>query len=509
VALKRFWLSWVLRLSTIVVAMICGVVAAEAISRRADGFKVWSGALRPVRAPRPAPRDASPDRSYAIGMPVAPFVNKGWYVETPPAAPRIPMSLDLEKRAAEYPTEPWSPFFEWNLTYLREQACTDTRDVVMGALKDFYYFESPDGSRYPSYRHLRHVSPPGWFATNAFGWRGPDIALNKPPDTIRIAFVGASTTSDAYGMPFSHPELVGHWLNRWAEAQGLRYRFEVINAGRTGIQSNSIAAIVTQELVPVEPDLVIYYEGANQFWPDRVVTVDDGKRHDPPKATFRKRTVAEDYSALVRRVLQLSDRVHAGFGAEPRKPASRVTWPTGIDEFHPAVNSPTLPMDLPNIVACLDIMRTALGKIGGELVVSSFVWLVHDGMRLNVDRDSTLYQYLNRTYWPFTYAELRRVADFQNRVFEEYARTHDLPFIDMAADFPQDPALANDAIHFRYRGLVLQAWIFLQRLIPIVQQRIADGRLPKSPSTVRSVHPAFDQPSPRLVGLSQLRAQCR
>ena len=48
------------------------------------------------------------------------------------------MSLDLEKRAAEYPTEPWSPFFEWNLTYLREQACTDED---LAAVRDDPRFE--------------------------------------------------------------------------------------------------------------------------------------------------------------------------------------------------------------------------------------------------------------------------------------------------------------------------------------------------------------------------------
>ena len=72
----------------------------------------------------------------------------------------------------------------------------------MGSLRDFYYFESTDGSKYPAYRHLQHISPPGWFVTNSFGWRGPDLGVNKPPDTIRIAFVGASTTIDAFGVPF-------------------------------------------------------------------------------------------------------------------------------------------------------------------------------------------------------------------------------------------------------------------------------------------------------------------
>jgi hypothetical protein len=103
---------------------------------------------------------------------------------------------------------------------------------------------------------------------------------------------------------------------------------------------------------------------------------------------------------------------------------------------------------------------------------------------------------------------MRRIADFQNRVFEKYARTHGLPFIDMAAEFPQDPALAIDAIHFRYPGIALQAWIFFQHLIPMIQERIADGRLPKPQKVTRSGHPAFDQPL-RLTTLQELRARCQ
>ena len=84
---------------------------------------------------------------------------------------------------------------------------------------------------------------------------------------------------------------------------------------------------------------------------------------------------------------------------------------------------------------------------------------------------------------------------------------HQLPFIDMAAEFPQDPALAGDAIHLRYQGLVLQAWIYLQHLIPMIEPRLADGRLPRVAEAPRRVHPAFDQPR-RLISLDELRAAC-
>jgi hypothetical protein len=332
--------------------------------------------------------------------------------------------------------------------------------------------------------------------------------LNKLPDTIRIAFVGASTTVDAFGVPFSHPELVGYWLNWWAAAKGWRYRFEVINAGRMGINSNSIAAIVGQELVPVEPDLVVYYEGANQFWPDRMVRVDDGQQHEPPRSTYVKRTILEDYSALVRRALRVVDRAEGLGGYEPRKPASEVVWPEGVSESDPDVDSPKLPMDLPNIIASLDQIRASLSAIDGELIVSSFVWIAYPGMRLDMDRDLTLYNYLNRVYWPYTYAEIRRLADFQNRVFERYAQARGVPFVDLAAEYPQEPALAADAVHFRYEGLSLQAWIYLQKLIPIIEERIASGRLPKPMRTTRTGHPAFAGGDSRLLTLEELRRHC-
>jgi hypothetical protein len=485
----------------------CAVVIAEVVCRAVDGYRVTSAELVRVREPRHRVRDRMPDLQYATTVKRPPSVNVGWYTERPQEIPRRPIAPALQQRAAAYPTEPWSPFFEWNLAYLKQQACRETRDVVMGGLRDFYYFDSLDGSIYPTYRHLRRVSPPRWFVTNNFGWRGRDVELNKPADTIRIAFVGASTTIDAFGVPFSHPELVDHWLNRWAAAKGLPYRFDVINAGRMGINSNSIAAIVTQELLPVSPDLVVYYEGANQFWPNQMVSVEDGKTYDPPKTTFRKR-VAEDYSALARRLLTVSDRAAGAGGYEPRKPSSTIVWPAGLSESDPALEGPSLPMDLPNILACLDAIRKALAPVHGELVLSSFVWIVHDGMRLDLARDLNLYNYLNRTYWPFTYAEMRRLADFQNRVFAKYARTHQLPFIDMAAEFPQDPALAADAIHFTYPGLVLQAWIFLQHLVPLIEARLADGRLPRPPAVTYAAHPAFSQPSPRSITLDALRSGC-
>jgi len=106
-------------------------------------------------------------------------------------------------------------------------------------------------------------------------------------------------------------------------------------------------------------------------------------------------------------------------------------------------------------------------------------------------------------------AELRDIPGVTHRRQAGRLLDNDDMFIDMAKDFPQDPALAADAIHFRYEGLSLQAWIYVQRLIPIIEERMAAGRLPRAAQTIRAAHPAFPDGPPRLVGLEELRAQCR
>jgi hypothetical protein len=116
-------------------------------------------------------------------------------------------------------------------------------------------------------------------------------------------------------------------------------------------------------------------------------------------------------------------------------------------------------------------------------------------MQFAVERDLNRYDFLNRGY-------------LKNRVFRNYARKHQLRFIDLAVDYPQDPAPTDDAIHFRYPGIVLEAWTLLQHLMRIIDDGIAPRRLPRAQQVVRAVHPGFDQASPRLVRFDSLQVRC-
>lgn len=495
------------RILTGSVAFVLAAAAGEATVRRIDGFEVFSIPLRPVltAAPPVAARRDAAGRWYAASVARADGVEAGWYDNDPPETPRQAPDPVLLARIRDYPNDPIGSVLVWNPLYLKQALCAGNTAGSLGILNEFFVFEPVANSPYPIFRHFPNATPPGWFTSNAFGWRGPALALEKPSNTIRIAFVGASTTIGQHGFAHSYPERIGYWLNLWAGAKGLPYRFEVINAGRTGIDSASIEAIVRQEILPVDPDLVVYYEGANQFAPGKLMRIPPTMAVKPT-ATFRQRWRAEGYLASSRRVLLAFDVMTGRNGYEPPKPAYAITWPDDVDERDPDPTHQPLPMDLHAVVANLDSMRTSLDAVGGELAISSFLWMVYPGMKLDLARDLTIYRYLNDTYWPATYAHMRRTADFQNRLFGTYARRYDLPYFDLAKIFPMAPELFGDAIHLTEDGMRLQGWIYLQQLVPLIDARLKSGRWPRKAASALGSDPSAYVP--RLMSRSAILASC-
>src|SRR5262249_36670249 len=124
-------------------------------------------------------------------------------------------------------------------------------------------FEPKSGDDRPRYRYRPNATIPVelGLVTNQIGWRGKPI-VDPTPETVRIVFVGASTIAEGAVVEWSAPELLEEWLNAWAVKQGLQVRFQVLNAGREGASTADMVAIVRDEVVALQPDLVIFYEGA-------------------------------------------------------------------------------------------------------------------------------------------------------------------------------------------------------------------------------------------------------
>jgi hypothetical protein len=500
-----------------VVAVVCSgaaVLVAEIATRAIDGYRLTSARLELSAARPDVPVSTPPTQKwrgeadalpYVAKLAASPGVERSWFPASLPDRPLPTADAELAARAHRYRGAELAANYEWNWKGVLRAVCVDEhRDqAIFNQFDDVYVFEATDGSQVPMFRFLQNAVYPSGLRTNAFGWRGPNISVAKPPRSIRIAFIGASTTIGPHMEPYSYPEVVGFWLDRWAAAHHLGVSFEVINAGREGLNSRSFRGIVRQELQPVEPDFVVYYEGANQFWPTDYIAAPL-----PPRSRISGPTkdVVATYSALGRRVETALTKATEP-GSEPRKPPLRVDWPPDVDENDPDVSNPQLPAQLRDVLTDLDAIRLDVEAVGGKLVMTSFPWLVFPGLVLDPVRDADVFAYLNSTFWPFSYAHMRRFLDLQTRVLRKYAATRNLDFIDVASQYPQEPRLFDDAVHMTRAGMHLQAWIVFNGLAPAIERRLAAGELPRPSRHPVSGHPGFT--GRRLIPMKDVRAACK
>ena len=495
--MRKHWQNYSLTLAIIVL----GLLVAEAITRYLDNLPVLA-----ISFPQAlSSQTATAQQRDTVQL--APGVSPAWFLDDPPPLPNrgVPSAewirrfADAEQAAqlasASGPLlfQPSDMFKVWNTVWAGD-SCTNRMFRSMGA-RSLYFFEPPEGLPYPRYRYYPNATTPGGLVTNEIGWRGPPLRpLTRR--TIRIVFVGASTTADTHAFPWSYPELIDHWLGLWAASKKIDVDFQALNAARESIWSTDNAAIVRNEVAPMQPDLVVYYEGANQF--SLASLAPTMAPVAPPRSTLVAtatpswlRELAR-YSALARRLQAALGMIADNLdGREPVKPPYQLEWPKGLNETDPDLDFPALPVNLNTIQTDLDQMRTDLAAVNAELAVASFAWFAKDGMVLDPVRHRFILQYLNRTMWPFRYRDIERLAAFQNRVFKKYAASHHLPFIDVARDMPQDPDLYSDAIHNTLSGLRVRAWIVFQQLVPIIEDRMARGLWPKQAER-HEQRPLFD-----------------
>ncbi len=486
-------------------SLLLSAIVAEGVIRLIDEMPLFA-------APLPLPVGDNSAISRFDDVPLAASVKRDWFFQTPPPLPnrtRPPEDLErwsqeAERAYAEHGNEFRSGdmFKVWNSVRVGDPCATR---FFGSAPQRLFVFDPPDGSPFPNYRFPPDTTLSDGLVTNAFGWRGPPVPFQRGPRTVRIVFVGASTTISNHHMPYAYPEFIGHWLNIWSAARGLDIRFETMNAARESIGSPDIAAIVRQEVLPLLPDLVVYYEGANQFRLNSLVAdLPDWTPQRPVALEPRGRFAvwlqqAERYSAIARRIATATGWLaQPTSGEEWPKPAYDLVWPTGLDERDPDLSRQDLPVHLSIILRDLDEIRADLAAVGAEFAVSSFKWMVSDGMKLDPVRQRYTLDMLNASYGPFRYRDLARLAAFQNRVLAKYARMHGLPFIDVAAMMPSDPDLFSDAIHKTYAGERIMGWVFLQQLVPVIERHLANGAWPRPVPRMEPAHPAFRSP-PRMI----------
>jgi hypothetical protein len=474
------------------------LIAAEVTLRLIDGYRIDHLTLLLVE-----PRDMAPAQAslyYAKQRILDPTFDISWYTTDPPDYDRSPkrdLPADWSRAVANYKPSPGEPAifhdqlrFLYNYNALKEACRTGGQSEAFRYYKKFpgfvYAFPSPDSSADPPFRAV----PRGWDwglnYYNNFGFRGPDIPPRKSGRIIRLAFIGASAVAN--GWPFTHPEYVAHFLRLWAKANKFDVDFDVINAGRGGFNSIAIAKIMRYEVAPLHPDIVVYYEGGNDLQTSPIVQMLDtsaGPQRQPPVSL--KHLPLDQYSTVLNRIYELLFR-RSGPAAEPPKPPHGLTF--DLRQKDPDIGRTDLPFRLNGQIADIRDMAAAARGVGAEFFLTSFVTFVRDGVLLDRERRSGIFQDLNDLYWPLTYREFRAAVDFQNAVFRKLAQTDHYRFLDVDHFFPQDPDFFADRVHFNSQGgFRLQGWIVAQLLAPYIRGAVNSVSLPK---------PAYD-PDPKAI----------
>lgn len=484
-------------LAVVLVATLAGLALVETGLRRFTRFAPGSDALTAPAALPVASSEMARAQFYVQRLAAADGTDRAWFGQSPSALPnRTAPTAEMAARYAEFERRGLfasQSEYVWNRWAVERDRC-NPHGLFRGFPDTVPTFTPSQRALHPPYRFPPNATLPSGLVTNAFGLRGHPIALAKPAKTVRIAFLGASTTVGYHPFAYSYPEYVEFWLNRLAEANHYDVRFEALNGGREGINSSDIAAIAREELLPLDPDLAVYYEGSNQFpAANRLVSPAIAPRSEiDPRAPAAGHVLPLAWRRHLA-IANLVDRALMGSRVvgEPVKPSYRLLWPDGVDERNPDPDSPDLPLQLPAIVKDLDSIRASLNSVGAPLFLCSFDWFTPPGEGLSGDRHRLVYRQLNTTLWPLRYADIRRLADFQNRVFHNYAAARKIGYLDVAAIFPKDADLQEDAIHPTEVGDRLRAWIFFQQLVPAVRALLESHRLPRAAAPGLPPFPAW------------------
>jgi hypothetical protein len=469
-----------IRLFALAVALVAALAAAEITLRMLDRRMPSSG----------APEPGALAQHYVEHLPSAEGVRREWFAQSPDPLPRPPLPPELAAVADRVRSDGTGPdiFKRWNARFIQERVCSG--DPFFQKFPGFAFAFVPDEpTPHPPYRYLSSVATPYGLITNRFGFRGRDLSPDKPAGAIRIAVIGASTAVGAHSQPFSYPEYLEPWLTLVAQRHAPGVRVEIINAGREGISTADIAAIVKHELMPLEPDIIVYHHGTNTFSFREMMDENARTAVVPSNLSPRSHVPFVDRLRLMRRLDVAVRRYGFGAGSEPRKPPYRLQWPEGVDERDPNPDAPRLPLQLPQTVRDLDAIAQTAAAGGARLVLTSFIWMADDGLVVDPVDGAQFFRALNLPHWPARYADIRRMADFYNRTIQAYARSRHLDFLDVAAGFPRDVALFGDPVHTTADGDRLRAWVLFQGLAPILREELAAGRLPRPDRSPMHVAP--------------------
>lgn len=280
---------------------------------------------------------------------------------------------------------------------------------------------------------------------NSLGFRGPEITREKPPGTYRIVALGASTT---YANYLSDEDTYPLLLEKELRSRLRTDAIEVVNAGMTGATSAESMHRMFTDILPLHPDMLIYYEGYNDLIPRMY--------NDYSDDYYSFRRTPRDVEGLSRFYLY---RLWKSATSEPY-----LSPLTGL---------------VPNISKLENLPVDDKGKRANFRSTTSAVYMRNVDYIILLAQAKAIQVVLatfafddNAPNWnTFMPDSLwgRGIAQ-NNQAIQELAAEYHLPLLDWAARADGRPELFGDSIHMNAYGDAQQAAFFAESLQSIVAQ---------------------------------------
>jgi len=287
---------------------------------------------------------------------------------------------------------------------------------------------------------LRILIPNGHFGPvhiNSFGFRSPDIPVEKPAGRLRIAFLGGSTT---YCAEVSSDQMTWPYL----VVAAIRQRFpdldiDFINGGVPGYVTATLKPYLERRIARFRPDVIVIYEATNDLSANSFVLAQE--------QGLKTHTIEESMGWLARhsllvylveKNLSILEQQHR-FGGKEAQPKVAIDQ-SRLDAMYHA-----------DLTALVDASK----KIAGLVVTVTFA----PRLRANQSPEDLQAAAITSLYYmPYMTAEAI-LEGFQhyNDVMRSVAAEQDTLLVGDEDSIPADAKHYNDSVHFTDAGSILMA----------------------------------------------------
>ena len=289
---------------------------------------------------------------------------------------------------------------------------------------------------------------------NSLGLRGPERTIEKPPGVLRVLCVGGSTTFGAgiLGDENTWPaRLESHLAAGWPNQ-----RVEVWNAGVPGYTTAENIIYLGLTLVDFHPDLVIFYEGYNDFKPNR----HPGFRAD--YSHWRDRAAPPVRSPLARlRLYEKLDKLARRFIRPPTAEVRDAATGAALKRYD-TVSEEGLSVFRRNLHTLAAIARSAGARV-------AFATYAHPCTEANLERHPDLFVYLPGFAPTLTFNGVRDAFRQYNDSTRAVAAEEHAILVDAEREIPPDPGLFVDHVHYNAAGADAFARVAAAALLPALR----------------------------------------